>query len=71
MMKGDLLPKYLRRKGKSKYLFCRLKEEKMKSINQLYEKYNSDQSSIKHYSLWEKIVELYNKLFMIICPTKK
>lgn len=25
--KGDLLPKALRRKGKSKYLLCRLREE--------------------------------------------
>lgn len=38
-MKGNQIPKALRVKGKSNYLFIRLRQEKLKNINQLWERY--------------------------------
>lgn len=54
-MKGDLLPKSLRVKGKSKYLHIRLKEENLKNINELWERYYPTK-------LWEKIKKYFRDL---------
>ena len=55
-MKGNTLPRALRFKGKSKYLFCRLREEKLNSLNDLYEKYFPTK-------FWNKIKKFFRDIF--------